>query len=150
MIVAKGSNAILNSLSNVDNGAIGEYICALRLLKMGVQCRIVNMGTSDIIAELDGRIYRIQVKSSQLKPRYETERSSSGYQFITSKGGKKTRLTEDDCDIVAMVALDLENIWFSPIHKAAKQISKRIHPSKFCEDTIEKTWKDTISYLDNL
>ena len=100
MIVAKGSNAILNSLSNVDNGAIGEYICALRLLKMGVQCRIVNMGTSDIIAELDGRIYRIQVKSSQLKPRHETNRSSSGYQFITSKGGKKTRLSEDDCDIV--------------------------------------------------
>ena len=149
MIVAKGSSAILNSLSNVDNGAIGEYICALRLLKMGVQCRIVNMGTSDIIAELDGRVYRIQVKSSQLKARHEPNRNN-GYQFITSKGGNKLRLTEADCDIVAMVALDIENIWFSPIQKVAKQVSKRIHPSKFCENTIELTWKDTISYLESL
>lgn len=149
MIAVKGSSAIRNSFSALDNGTIGEYICALRLLKMGIPCRIVNMGTTDIIAEFDNKMYRIQAKASQRKLRH-TNPNNYGYQFMTAKGGKKLPFTVDDCDIVACVTIDTEQIWFFPVHKLINQVSKRIQPEKFDEHTTERTWKDTIAYLETL
>ena len=133
--------------SAVATGDIGEHICALRLLKMHVPCSIINLGTSDIVAEHEGRMWRIQVKSSVLKSR-GSDRPDYGYQFMTSKGGKKTPLTEDDCDIVAMVAIDLERVWFTPVYKLRNSISKRKTVGSFSEGVTEETWRDTMSYFD--
>jgi len=130
----------------IATGDIGEHICALRLLKMHVPCSIINLGTSDIVAEHEGRMWRIQVKSSVLKSR-GADRPDYGYQFMTSKGGKKTPLTEDDCDIVAMVAIDLERVWFTPVHKLRNSISKRKTIGSFAEGITEETWRDTMSYF---
>ena len=130
----------------VATGGIGEHICALRLLKMHVPCSIINLGTSDIVAEYERRMWRIQVKSSVGK-RHSRERVDVGYQFMTSKGGKKTPLTEDDCDIVAMVAIDLERVWFVPVHKLRNSVSKRKTVASFTEGITEETWQDTMSYF---
>jgi hypothetical protein len=66
---------------------------------------------------------------------------------MTSKGGKKTPLTEDDCDIVAMVAIDLERVWFVPVHKLRNSVSKRKTVGSFAEGVTEETWRDTMSYF---
>ena len=132
----------------VATGDIGEHICALRLLKMHVPCSIINLGTSDIVAEHEGRMWRIQVKSSVAKRR-SRERVDVGYQFMTSKGGKKTPLTEDDCDIVAMVAIDLERVWFTPVEKLRNSISKRKAISSFVEGITEETWRDTMAFFES-
>jgi len=132
--------------SAVATGDIGEHICALRLLKMHVPCSIINLGTSDIVAEHEGRMWRIQVKSS-ISKRRSPSRSDVGYQFMTSKGGKKNPLTENDCDIVAMVAIDLERVWFTPVQKLRNSISKRKTIGSFTEGITEETWRDTMSYF---
>jgi hypothetical protein len=115
-------------------------------LKLGASCRVVNMGATDILAEFDGKIYRIQVKASQLK----LHKRDFGYQFMVSKGGKKEPFTVSECDIIACVTIDTEQIWFFPIQKLCRQVSKRIHPKRFDDDTTERTWKDTIAYLETL
>jgi hypothetical protein len=130
----------------VATGDIGEHICALRLLKMHVPCSIINLGTSDIVAEYEGRMWRIQVKSSVAKRR-SRDRVDVGYQFMTSKGGKKTPLTEEDCDIVAMVSIELERVWFVPVHKLRNSVSKRKTISFFDEDVTDSSWRDTMSYF---
>ncbi len=107
------------------------------------------MGATDIVAEFDGNVYRVQVKSSQLKEK-ATNKNNYGYQFIVSKGGKKEPFTPYDCDVIACVALDTENVWFFPVHKICRQLSKRIHPKRFDEHTTKRTWKDTIAYLETL
>jgi len=132
--------------SAIDSGTIGEYICALRLLKMHIPCSIINLGTSDIVAEHEGRMWRIQVKASVAKRR-SRERKDVGYQFMTSKGGKKTPLTEEDCDIVAMVAMDLERVWFVPVHKLRNNVSKRKTIKFFDENVTQNTWRETMSYF---
>ena len=113
---------------------------------MGVSCRIVNMGATDVVAEFDGKIYRIQVKASQLK----AHKRNYGYQFMVAKGGNKEPFTPYDCDIIACVTIDTEHVWFFPIQKLCDQVSKRIIPDKFDEHTTERTWKDTIAYLETL
>ena len=104
------------------------------------------MGATDVVAELDGKVYRIQVKASQLK----AHKRNYGYQFMTAKGGKKEPFTTNDCDIVACVTIDTEHVWFFPTQKLCDQLSKRIHPKRFDDDTTERTWKNTIAYLETL
>jgi len=113
---------------------------------MHIPCSIINLGTSDIVAEHEGRMWRIQVKASVAKRR-SRERKDVGYQFMTSKGGKKTPLTEEDCDIVAMVAMDLERVWFVPVHKLRNNVSKRKTIKFFDENVTQNTWRETMSYF---
>ena len=70
-----------------EAGKLGEYICAVRLMKLGVSCEIVNLDTVDIVAYVDQQMLRIQVKSSLLKNQGQSK--SLGYQFATSYSGKK-------------------------------------------------------------
>ena len=119
------------------------------MLKLGIPCRIVNMGATDIFAEFDGKTYRVQVKSSQLKQK-SINKNNHGYQFMVSKGGKKESFTLNDCDIIACVTIDTEFVWFFPVHKMIDRVTKRITPKRFDEHTTERTWKDTIAYLETL
>jgi hypothetical protein len=114
---------------------------------MHIPCSIINLGTSDIVAEYEGRMWRIQVKASVAKRR-SRNRVDVGYQFMTNKGGKKTPLTENDCDIVAMVAIDLERVFFVPVQKLRNSISKRKTIAFFNEDITHNSWVDTMSYFD--
>lgn len=107
------------------------------------------MGATDIFAEFDGKTYRVQVKASQLKLK-DKDKKNHGYQFMVSKGLKKEPFTPYDCDIIACVTIDTEFVWFFPIHKMIDRVSKRITPTRFDEHTTERTWKDTIAYLETL
>jgi|TARA_R100001480_G_scaffold135604_1_gene132760 hypothetical protein len=132
-------------LRNFEAGKLGEFICAVRLMKLGVSCEIVNLDTIDIVANHEGRLIRIQVKSSELK----RQRRYWTYQFVTSVGGKKRPLNKKDCDLVALVALDCERVLFKPVESLLGQITKRILPRKFDNKFLEsKTWEASLAYLD--
>tara|TARA_R100001460_G_scaffold2775_1_gene8753 strand:- start:4497 stop:4841 length:345 start_codon:yes stop_codon:yes gene_type:complete len=114
-------------------------------MKLGVSCEIVNLDTIDIVANHEGRLIRIQVKSSELK----RQRRYWTYQFVTSVGGKKRPLNKKDCDLVALVALDCERVLFKPVESLLGQITKRILPRKFDNKFLEsKTWEASLAYLD--
>lgn len=128
-------------MRNFENGKLGEYICAVRLMKLGVSCEIVNLDTIDIIANHDESVIRIQVKASKLK----RHRHSWTYQFATCVTGKKRPMTKADCDIVALVALDCERVLFKPVDKLKGQITKRVLPRKFDDDYLEsKSWENCL------
>ena len=132
-------------MRNFEAGKLGEFICAVRLMKLGVSCEIVNLDTIDIVANHEGRLIRIQVKSSELK----RQRKYWTYQFVTSVGGKKRPLNKKDCDLVALVALDCERVLFKPVESLLGQITKRILPRKFDNEFLEsKTWEASLAYLD--
>ena len=128
-------------MRNFENGKLGEYICAVRLMKLGVSCEIVNLDTIDIIANLKDSLIRIQVKASNKKKHGH----SWGYQFATCVTGKKRPMTKSDCDIIALVALDCERVLFKPVDTLKGQITKRILPRKFDDDYLEsKSWENCL------
>ena len=132
-------------MRNFEAGKLGEYICAVRLMKLGVSCEIVNLDTIDIIANYDNRAIRIQVKASDKK----RHRHSWTYQFATAVTGKKRAMTKEDCDIVALVALDCERVFFKPVECLSGQVTKRVLPRKFDNEFLEsKSWEASLAYLD--
>jgi len=131
-------------LGAFEAGKLGEYICASRLMKLGVSCEIVNLDTVDIIAYVDQQMLRIQVKSSKLKKHGR----SLGYQFATCYSGRKRPLTKEHCDIVALVATDCERVLFKPVECLKGQVTKRILPRKFDRDDLEyNSWQHCLDYI---
>jgi len=76
----------------------------------------------DLIAILGARVLRVQVKSTS---RVYTRRS---YDFSTARGKKQRRLTIIDCDIVAMVALDINRCIFRRVEDVPT-MTTRIFPA---------------------
>ena len=131
-------------------GRIGEVVCLLRLAKMGIQSEIVNLGTSDIISFAYDYTWRIQVKGSQLKGNKGTkDRHSPGYQFCVSKGlSPKKPLTQEDCDIVALVAVPQERVLFVPVSSFKEVKTKRLKPIDFLEKELEwNSWAECMSHF---
>ena len=128
----------------VNSGKIGELVCMVRLMKLGVACEIVHLETTDVIAYTDYGIIRLQVKSSQFK----INGSTRGYQFSTAYSGKKKPLTKEHCDVVAFVALERERVLFKPVECLRGQITKRLLPNKFDKDDLEsRSWNHCIDYM---
>lgn len=135
-----------------EAGKLGEHICMVRLLKLGVSCELVNLDTIDIVASVDTKIIRIQVKSSILKG--HRQKRSLGYQFNTSYSGKKLPLNKEHCDIVALVATNCERVIFMPVEHLKGQTTKRLPPQKFDDgDFFEKgslearSWDKCLTFL---
>ena len=127
-----------------EAGKLGEYICAVRLMKLGLSCEIVTLDTVDIVVNYHSNLLRVQVKSSILKKHGRT----LGYQFSTSVSGKKRPLTKEHCDIVALIATDKERVLFKPVECLKGQLTKRILPRKFDRDDLEyKSWNYCLDYL---
>jgi len=137
---------LLEKLKGLEVGLIGEHICATRLLKLGIPAQIVHMGCSDIVAECNERLWRIQVKTSQLKL---NGKKSLSYQFATCKGGKKVPLSFSDCDIVALVAFEIERVLFMPVGCLRNNITKRLRITTYDDDDIAaKSWQRCMAYYD--
>ncbi len=125
-------------------GKMGEYICAARLTQLGIDCEIVNLKTTDIIAEHELGFLRIQVKTSSLKK----HKNSKSYQFLTVTGGKKRPLLKTHCDIIALVALEHERVLFKPVEYFQNKLTKRIPPKKFEDKDLElKSWHNCLNFL---
>lgn len=130
--------------SNFLIGKIGEYVCAARLTRLGINCEIVNLKTTDIIAEHGLEFLRIQVKTSSLK----RNKNCNTYQFLTVTGGKKKPLLKEHCDIVALVALEHEKVLFKPVEYFQNRLTKRIPPKKFEDKDLElKSWNNCLNFL---
>ena len=137
-------------MKEVETGRIGEVICLLRLAKMGIQSEIVNLGTSDIISFAYDYIWRVQVKGSNIKGnKSASDARSPGYQFCVSKGLKPKRpLTQEDCDIVALVAIPQERVLFVPVTHFKETKTKRLKPLDFMEKDLEwNSWVECMSHF---
>lgn len=129
---------------SLHTGQIGETICMLRLLRMGVPCSLVHFLKTDILAQEDKRHIRIQVKSSAYKNSYRRKngREYWCYHFsICSGGHPKQPLTKAVCDVVALVALDMDKVIFINVEDLKGNVTKRLTKKDFYETCEEDSWK---------
>jgi hypothetical protein len=102
----------------MELGRAAEHLVCADLILQGYRSYLGGEGLSyDVVTDVDGRLVRIQVKSTCfMKRRYKR----MVYQFKTRRnsGGKKRNLVLTDCDIVALVALDSRIIAYFPISMA--------------------------------
>lgn len=134
-------------LNAFEAGKLGEHICMVRLMKMGVACQLVNLDTIDIVAHCNNQLIKIQVKSSILKSR-DSKSQRNGYQYNTSYSGKKIPLTSEQCDIIAFVAVEPERVIFAHIDCVAGQTTRRISPTKFDKDQLEeRSWQKCLDRI---
>lgn len=141
-----------SQVSGIHTGRTGEIICLLRLTQIGLDAQIVNIGTSDILVIDNGRAWRVQVKSSQIKGnKGKDHRRLQGYQFCVSKGGNnKQHLTHQDCDIVALVAVPQERAIFAPVEHFNGIKTKRLSEKDFTQENIEHaTWAACMDWYRN-
>ena len=134
-------------LNAFEAGKLGEHICMVRLMKMGIACELVNLDTIDIVAHYNNQLIKIQVKSSILKSR-DSKSQRNGYQYNTSYSGKKKPLTREQCDVIAFVAVEPERVIFAHIDCVAGQVTRRFAPAKFDKDQLEeRSWQKCLDRI---
>jgi len=94
----------------VQIGKSGEFLVCSVLELLGHQTAICNgQGFDLLMFDEDGETYRVEVKSARTK-------QSQRYKFATATGSaSKKLLSPDDCDIVALVALDEKMVIFRDV-----------------------------------
>lgn len=94
----------------VQIGKAGEFLVCSVLELLGHQTAICNgQGFDLLMFDDDGETYRVEVKSARTK-------TNQRYKFATATGSaSKKLLSPDDCDIVALVALDEKMVIFKDV-----------------------------------
>lgn len=111
-------------------GKAGEYLVCSDILTHNIPCFITE-GKShyDLIADLNGRLLKIQVKSTTTYRNCpQRERATPVYMFNARKYGKGGRVSyqKGDADIIAYVALDKKKIAYMSADKIAQSATFRI------------------------
>jgi hypothetical protein len=113
----------------LDVGKAAEHIVCASLILSGYRCYLSDQGLPyDVVADVDGRLIRIQVKSTCF-PRERNKdgkRSRVAYNWgirQRGRGRKGARLNERHCDVVALVALDILVVAYLPIALCGQGIS---------------------------
>ena len=120
-------------------GDLGEHLCVVSLLKMGYDCKIINLSTIDIVVPHHDKLVRVQVKGSNLHTRSDQKNPTPFYFFSTAVGGKKEPITNQHCDILALVALDIQSILFKiPCGQASTRLKREHYTANIEEETWEK------------
>jgi uncharacterized protein YpbB len=133
-------------MSEVATGRIGELIAALRLTQMGIENTINPLNGSDIIATTKGKLYRVQVKARSVP---DSSRPTHFMWTTSYSSKKKVPYTRKHCDIIALVSIPHENVYFMPvIHQTS--VTRRLKVEIFDDKSIaSSTWEKAISELDN-
>lgn len=98
----------MEKLSALQAGEAGESYVMFELLRMGVAATMCSQfGTYDILADVDRRPIRIQVKTAK-----GIQDGRNVYRFGTCKGSDKRLYKKGDFDIAAYVALDIPAVVF--------------------------------------
>ena len=140
----------MTSSTEIHTGDIGEALCHYRLLEMGVPCRIVNLGATDILAIIDDEtVIRIQVKTAHRSYDSRYPKSKADYCFNVCRGSKvKRRFKEHEIDVIACVGLDDGSIMFYPAKQLVKKKTHKVKAHLYEDYCITKqTWDKAIRHL---
>lgn len=101
-------------------GKAAEYLVCADLLLKGVVAFPSDQGLAyDVLADVENRLIRIQVKSIT-KPKNITMKGRApriAYHWAVRASGKlnRKRLNNEQCDVIALVALDTRSIGYFPV-----------------------------------
>jgi hypothetical protein len=124
---------------NTRAGRVGDLIAAAAIERLGGMPAIVRTDGCDIIVHFDSRWYRVEVKATG-KP---SDRYTYHFNVATGSASKKS-VNPNQCDVLALVALDIRLCYFLPVVEA-QQKTKRIRVGLFNTETEADTWSKSIS-----
>lgn len=117
---AKLSELAADPSSALELGKAAEHLVCADLILLGHRAFLSDQGLPyDVVVDLGGRLIRIQVKGAcfarNCSARSRVERVT--YSFFVRRVGKsgRKRLSDADCDLVALVALDIRVVAYLPI-----------------------------------
>jgi len=105
----------------LDVGKAAEHLVCAELLLLGYRAFLSDQGLPyDVLVDFEGSFIKVQVKSSLSSKNINScgKAPRIGYSFCARRRGKNgngERLSPDDCDIIAFVALDIRAIAYLPI-----------------------------------
>ena len=106
----------------LDIGKAAEHLVCADLLLAGYRAFLSDQGLPyDVLLDDGGRLLRIQVKAKLKEGSIDSRARGQmrrGYNFHVRRRGKNgasERLTDEHCDIVALVALDVRAVAYLPI-----------------------------------
>jgi len=124
-------------------GAAGEYLACSIICAYGWTASVVDAEGYDIIATRGRDVMRVQAKTTRL-----VQRAGQGYQWQVSKSRPKQALTIEDCDVVALVALDVRKSVFVAVGELNGQLTKRVSANTMLSPGYENdSWETALSYL---
>mgnify|MGYP001564505010 CR=1 FL=1 len=106
-------------------GKAGEHLAVADLLLKGIEAFRSSDGVCyDVVADINGRLIKIQVKTTQ-KVRLMSQRANPIYFFHIKRTGKNGNRFYDkkDFDCFALVALDIRKIFYLPFNDRIKSNS---------------------------
>lgn len=108
-------------ISDLQIGKAGEYMVCADLILQGFVAFPSEQGLHyDIVADIKGKIYRIQVKTTRTyRAVPQREKRTDAYLFNCRRCGKGGRHSykDSDIDIMAFVAVNEKLIGYLPIEK---------------------------------
>jgi len=111
----------------LEIGKAAEHLVCADLIIQGYRAFLSDQGLPyDAVVDINGRLIRLQIKAAcfprNVNAAGKNERIA--YNFSVRRRGKEgqSRLTNSDCDIVALVALDIKTIAYFPIGVCASTV----------------------------
>ncbi|MAJ13285.1 MAG: hypothetical protein CMD09_04730 [Flavobacteriales bacterium] len=143
-----------SSTESLEIGQIGEVVCLLKLLRLGIPSNFAHLEKTDILSIHNKRPVRIQVKSTTwrlIDRRGKGRKERWGYHFSVCSGRTpKQPLTRDDCDIVALVAIDIDKVLFKNVELLAGRVTRKIDPKSFTENCEKESWNECVNRDEHL
>lgn len=112
-------------------GRAAEHLVCADLLLGGISTMLSEQGMPfDLIADVRGRLFRIQVKGTLRARRMRPGAAPDCWAYVwpvKSRGKNNTgaRLSELHCDLVALVALDIRMVAYLPVRVASQTVQLR-------------------------
>ena len=108
----------------LELGKAAEHLVAADLILQGRRCYLSDQGLPyDLVVDTGERLLRIQCKAACFAKNVSMQGRVQriAYSFSVRRRGKhgSKRLTNNDCDVIALVALDRRIIGYFPIHRCA-------------------------------
>jgi hypothetical protein len=128
---------------NATIGQAGEYLAAAILIEMEIQTMVSPTAGADLLAFDCGRHWRIEVKTANKLE----ERDRTLFYFGTARGSRvKTKVTNETCDILALVALPFRRVIFRHVNEITSK-STRLSKNRFVEGCERESWTKAIAWI---
>ncbi len=128
-------------------GNAGESLTVFKLSMLGYAASLVKQDGVDI-AVVGGSglkvAQRVEVKT--VLQRDDLAR----YSFTISKGSDKRCYTRSDCDIIALVALDIEQVLFFPVESFMNVRSLSLNMNDFKNPSDKNEWASVLEYSQDM
>lgn len=138
-----------SSAAALDLGKAAEHIVCADLILQGRRAYLSDQGLPyDVVLDVDGRLLRIQVKSTCFARDVNSKGRSirNAYSFSVRRNGKdgRKRLSDQFVDLVALVALDIRIVAYMPIGIVSQTVQLLPPGPKPDPKTWRSGWQRTI------